>query len=305
MTKTRFPIPLAIRQAVRATLSRGAVTRGAVTRGAVTRVAVSRVVGAGALALALAVGAGPADARAMVPHEAVYELSLAKVRSTQAANAISGRMVFTWRDVCDGWSIDYRSRMQISFPQGTREVGWRYSAWESKDGERFRFFTRRLAGAEPERREGEASLTQGAGGTATFARPDNRTVELPGDTMFPLHHSEAVIDRAQAGDTFFWSHVFDGTGEADGLFGVSAVVTREIPANEDLPLDHALLRDQSSWRVALAYFPGGSREATPESEQATRLFANGVAGSIRIDYGDFVVRAELAELKRLEAEACE
>ncbi|WP_200341192.1 cell envelope integrity EipB family protein [Rhodovibrio sodomensis] len=262
---------------------------------------------AGALAAALAVGAGVPGAQAMVPHKAVYELSLAKARSSQAVNAISGTIVFTWRDVCDGWSVDYKAEMRVSFgARGTQQTAWQYSAWEGDDGKRFRFFTRRAtAGGEPERRRGSARITPGEGGTATLEQPEARTVDLPADTMFPKAHSEAILERAKAGETFFWRYVFDGTGDGDGLFGVNAIILKELEANTALPIDHPLVRDQRSWRVQLAYFPSGQEESTPESEQVTRLFANGVAGSIEIDYGDFVVDAELSELTELQAEACE
>ena len=260
------------------------------------------------LVTGLVPGAAAPAAQAMVPHKAVYELSLAKARSSQAASAISGSIAFTWRDVCDGWSVDYKAEMRVSFGErGTQQIAWQYSAWEGDDGERFRFFTRRQAGGggEPERRRGSARMTPGEGGTASLEQPEARTVELPADTMFPLAHSEAILQRARAGETFFWRHVFDGTGDGDGLFGVNAVVIREIAANDALPIDHPLVRDQRSWRVQLAYFPSGDSESTPESEQVTRLFANGVAGTIEIDYGDFVVNAELADLEALEAEPCE
>ncbi|MBK1697533.1 EipB family protein [Rhodovibrio salinarum] len=263
---------------------------------------------AGALVLVLGVSAGASPVSAMVPHKAVYDLSLAKARSSQAASAISGQIVFIWRDVCDGWSLDYKAQMRVSFAErGSHQIAWQYSAWESDDGEHFRFFTRRStgAGAAPEHRRGSARLTLGEGGTATLEQPEEATVRLPSDTMFPKAHSEAILERAREGATFFWRHVFDGTGEGDGLFGVSAAVTREIPANQALPLDHPLLRDQRSWQVQLAYFPSSQKESTPESEQLTRLFANGIAGSIEIDYGDFVVNAELSELSALEAEACD
>jgi hypothetical protein len=283
------------------------MTDPATDRPAMSRCTRCRAWIAGSLAAAIAVVAGAPAAEAMVPHKAVYDLSLAKARSSQAASAISGRIVFTWRDVCDGWSVDYKAEMQVAFGErGTQQVAWQYSAWEGDDGERFRFFTRRsTGGGEPERRRGSARVTPGKGGAATLEQPEARTVDLPADTMFPKAHSEAILERARAGERFFWRHVFDGTGDGDGLFGVNAVVIREIATNEALPIEHPLVRDQRSWRVQLAYFPSGGQESTPESEQVTRLFANGVAGSIEIDYGDFVVDAELSELEELEAEACE
>lgn len=251
-------------------------------------------------------GAAPA-AQAFVQHRAVYDLSLAKVRSSQAANSIDGRMQFTWRDVCDGWSVDYVSQMQVNFAeQGSQRIGWRYSAWEADDGSEFRFFTRRLYDGEvDQQRRGSATLAPDGAGQARFTKPESRTVDLPADTLFPQAHSALVLEQAKAGQTFVWRHVFDGTGQDDGLFGVSAVIAGEIPANRELPLEHPLLADQSSWRVALAYFPSGTRSATPESEQSARIFANGVTGTLTIDYGDFVVRAELTELEKLAPADCE
>ena len=153
---------------------------------------------AGGLAAAFAILAGAPAAQAMVPHKAVYDLSLAKARSSQAASSIAGRIVFTWRDVCDGWSVDYKAQMRVSFGErGTQQIAWQYSAWEGDDGERFRFFTRRFVGGddEPERRRGSATMTPGQGGTATLEQPEERTVELPADTMFPKAHSDAILAR--------------------------------------------------------------------------------------------------------------
>jgi hypothetical protein len=249
---------------------------------------------------------GAASAGQFAPHRAVYEMELAKARSSQAASAISGRMVFAWEDVCDGWTVDVKARMRVTFgDRGARDIAWSYSSWEADDSQRFRFYLRRQSGAGgTERVRGEARLMPGEGGTARFTEPEERTVELPRDTLFPMAHTERVLDRAAAGDQLIWAHLFDGTGDGDGLFGVNAVVTQSYAAGEALPMAHALLDGQESWRVALAYFPAGASASTPESEQSTRLFDNGVAGHLTIDYGNFVVRGELTELEALERPDC-
>ena len=265
------------------------------------------------LALALAglgtVRPAPASAAeeiAFVPHRAVYDMRLAAARGSQGARAIGGLMEFTWRDVCDGWSMDYKSRMRVAFAeQGTRNLSWNYSSWESDDGTRFRFFLRRYAdGQETLRARGSATLAPGEGGTAIYSLPGEREIDLPADTLFPKAHSERIVETALAGESFLWRHVFDGTGDEGGLFGVNAAILKEIPANEDLPLEHELLADVRSWRTSLAYFPTESRESTPESEQEMRMFANGIVGTLTIDYGDFVVVAELTELEALERPDC-
>jgi len=259
-------------------------------------------------AAAPAPAASAADAQELrfAPHRAVYDMRLSAARGSRGATSIQGLMEFTWRDVCDGWSIDYKSRMQVTFAeQGTRELSWNYSSWESDDGREFRFFLRRYAGGqETLRSRGEAELTPGEGGTAAFTQPEQRSIELPPDTLFPKAHSEAIVRAAQAGDTFLWRHVFDGTGEDGGLFGVNATILKPLQPDQDLPLQHELLAGQPSWRMSLAYFPAGARESTPESEQSMRMFANGVVGTLTIDYGDFVVVAELTELEALDRPDC-
>lgn len=247
--------------------------------------------------------AGPV---AVEPHRAVYDMSLVASRGSQAATSIGGLMEFTWRNVCDGWAIDYKSRMRVGFGQeGTRQLSWNYSSWESDDGTRFRFFLRRYAGGqEIKRARGKAELTLGEGGTAELSQPETRSIALPADTLFPKAHTEAIVRAARAGERFLWRHIFDGTGDHGGLFGVNAAILKDLPANQDLPMQHPLLRDVRSWRTSLAYFPAEGRTSTPESEQTMRLFANGVVGTLTIDYGDFVVVAELTELEALERPDC-
>lgn len=261
---------------------------------------------AGLTLLAGMLAAQSAQAADFAPHRAVYDMELSATHGTRSASSIDGLMEFTWRDVCDGWSIDYKSRMRVTFPErGTRDLSWSYNAWESDDGTRLRFFLRRLAdGQEILRTEGKARLTPGEGGEAIYSTPAERTVDLPPDTLFPKTHTEEIIRTAADGGTLLWRHIFDGTGENSGLFGANAVVLKEIAANTELPVQNPLLADTRSWRISLAYFPAEAQESTPESEQTMRLFENGVAGTLTIDYGDFVVTATLTELEALDRPDC-
>lgn len=59
-----------------------------------------------------------------------------------------------------------------------------------------------------------------------------------------------------------------------------------------------------SWRVNLAFFGVGAESVEPEQEQGLRLFANGVVDEMHLDYGDFVLDADLTELTRLPAPEC-
>ena len=53
--------------------------------------------------------------------------------------------------------------------------------------------------------------------------PESRKLKLPPGTLFPTAHTEAIIERASAGETFDYRTLFDGSSD-DSPFGVSAVI---------------------------------------------------------------------------------
>lgn len=249
-------------------------------------------------------GTATAGGAELLAHRAVYEVELAAVRAAGNISRVDGVMEFRWNDVCDGWAIDYRARLDIVFTErGGNSLSWKYSAWESDDGRRFRFFLRRFRdGEETAQQRGSARLDDG-GGTARLVEPDERTLALPEDTLFPKAHTEAVLTAARAGERFLYRHVFDGTGDEGGLFAVNTVLL----GNSDEPPPEAAadtLADRRAWDVQMAFFPPQALDGTPESEQRLQLYENGVAGRMEIDYGDFAVRADLSDFEVLEKPDC-
>jgi len=266
--------------------------------GAVTPVALAALA-----ALPILAPAAPPAAAAILSHEAVYDLSLAKSRSGGAVSQAKGTLEFEWVDACTGWTVAQRTRVELVSAEGQVLVfGWSLNSHESRDGLSYRFSIRRLnADMSTEEVRGEAQLEEsGAGGVAVYQEPAPRKVPLPPGTVFPTAHSLALIDAAYKGDSPMWRIVFDGSGE-DGLFGVSAAIT---PLSGVTSPKRPLLEGQESWRVDLAYFAKESLAAEPEHEQRLRLYANGVVDELLLDYGDFVLRANLAELKGLPQVEC-
>lgn len=267
---------------------------------------------AAVLAAAPGMTAGQVQAQQLQPHRAVYEIELESVRGTPGISDVGGAMEFTWTDVCGGWTMEQDSRLAISFgEQSGTELGWRYNAWESDAGDRLRFFLRRFQdGAETQALRGEARLGDD-GGTAEWrsegdkgdGEAETHSLDLPPDTLFPKSHTSELIHSMRADEGGFFSHLFDGTGETGGLHALNALVLTET-TGEPASLDSALLQDVRSWRVTMAFFDPEERGGAPESEQTARLFANGITDTLRIDYGDFVVKAVLSELEELERPEC-
>ncbi len=249
-----------------------------------------------------------AQAQELQPHRALYEMELDSVRGTQTVTGVSGMMAFTWQDVCGGWTMEQRSRLALDFGErGGTELGWRYNSWESDAGDRMRFFLRRFQdGEETEVLRGEARLGPEGGSAKWQAGDENgesRSLDLPADTLFPKAHTVRLIQALRDGGSGVFSHIFDGTGESDGLHVVNAVVLSDTHG-EPASLESSMLEDVPSWRVTKAFFDPGEPDGAPESEQTARLFANGITDTLRIDYGDFVVKAVLSELEALERPEC-
>ncbi|MEQ8356680.1 MAG: DUF1849 family protein [Kiloniellaceae bacterium] len=252
-----------------------------------------------------AVSAAAAAQEVLLPHKAVYALSLGSLKSSSPVVEAAGRFEFEWKNVCDGWAVSQKFRIALLYEDGISVTfGWSLSSWEAKDGSRYRFFIRRFDGSgQNESLRGEAKIEADGSGRAVFREPEGREVDLPKGTLFPTAHSLHVLEQAKAGAAPIWTLVFDGSGE-EGLFGVSAALSRRLGAETPPRLESPLIAGVPSWRVNLAFFGAGAESVEPEQEQGLRLFANGVVDEMRLDYGDFVLDADLTELAALPSPEC-
>jgi hypothetical protein len=243
------------------------------------------------------VSPAPAHATEMAAHRALYELSLDKARSADVTGA-SGTMAYEVQDVCDGWATRQRLQMTVTNRDGQNvEMLSDYTTWESKDGLRLRFRTRQTTEqAVTTDIQGEASL-EGTGrpGTAHYTSPEKKTARLPAGTLFPMMHTAALLRAAEAGKRFVAVPLFDGTS-ADGAQDTSIVVTKWGPGHKE---NWPTLSDMPSGRFHIAFFDRGPQATEPDYEISLRYFANGVADSLDMDFGDFIMSGSLAEFKPL------
>lgn len=246
-----------------------------------------------------------ADDSDVLPHRGVYDLELAGSKANSTVVHAKGVLEFEWADACEGWTVSQRAKIEVGHSDGrVYDFGWSYSAWESKDGEVYRFFIRRLFGGEPEEEvKGEAKLSPADGGMAIFEMPSEREVSLPAGTLYPSRHTLEVLAALANDDMPLWREVFDGSGE-EGIYGVSAAEVQELAAGDARGFESSLLAGQTSWFIQLAFFGTDETESLPEQEQGMRLYANGVADQMTFDYGDFSVSARLSELEALPASGC-
>ena len=246
-----------------------------------------------------AVAAAPAVD--LLSHRAAYRLSLAQAESGAGVSAVRGGLVLEWRAACDGWLSQQRLGFVAEAEDGPGfAYDVRFSSWESLDSTQLRFNVRSFDGPNMhEEFRGLAKLAApGAGGTARYQIPRGEDVALPAGTIFPTEHVIDLIEAARAGERIVSRQVFDGSGE-DALTKATAVIGAA--KRSALPAGGG---EELRWPVSIAYFPFDGDDTLPQFEIAFDLSAGGVLSNLRLDYGEFTLKADLEKLETFDQPDC-
>jgi EipB-like len=244
-----------------------------------------------ALALALLASA-PAQAVELAAHRALYQLTLNSSRGDVAA--ATGTIAYEALDACDGWAVRQRLQMTLTNRDGQDvEMLSDYATWESKDGLSFRFRMKQTTEtAVTSQTEGEAKLDRQNGpGEAHYTAPRDMVQKLPGGTLFPMAHTVAILDAAQAGKKFAAIPLFDGMADSGAQDSTVAILGWNAPERSDFPA----LSDVPFTRVHIAFFDRESGATTPNLEVGMKYWANGVDDDLQMDFGDFVMTGKMTE----------
>lgn len=279
------------------------------------RIAAARHLGAaGALTLAAA-AATPAFAVDLVPHRAVYDLSLSRAEASTSLVAAEGRLVFEINgSECEGFTVDFRNVTRVTDREGTSRVtDLRSATFETIAPPQLDFTHETYIDGEPATGvEGSARATA-AGVTVAVSEPKDTEMMLR-RAIFPTAHTRLIIEAAQAEERFLEASVYDGGDEADAVFETATVIgpgetglpgasAGERAAFEALPDADAHM----AWRLVITYFQEGAAEGErqPEYELTFTLLDNGISYDVNFNYGAFSLSGELTELTMGEpAEAC-
>ena len=250
-------------------------------------------------AAALAACAGSsAAAEGFTPHLGVYDLSLTQARHSARISGAAGRFVISVEDVCEGFTLNEQLSMTLTSSElGGMETHYRRSAYEAKDGDRYRFaIETRYEQGESIMSVGEAA--RGADGAvhAVYDTPaELGAVDSPEGGIWPIMHLSRVIAAAKAGERVFRARVFDGDAEIPTLDAV-ARIGGELPKDGAIPALAALRR----WPVDIAYFEPEAADSPPVYSLRTVLYENGAQGDMDLDFGDFQVKAALSRFELRE-----
>lgn len=256
------------------------------------------------LLLGLAPRPGMAADAAPLPlaaHRAVYALTLQSARGDVVA--ASGSMAYDVTDACDAWAVRQRLTMTLTNRNGQDiEMVSDYTTWESKDGLRLRFRLRQTTEeAVSSELSGKGSLPHiGSPGIATYDMPPDTTKDLPAGTVFPMAHTERLLEAAQAGKKFIALPLFDGTSPDGAQYSGVAITGWDKPAANK----YSVLAALPSTRVHIGFFDRGKHALLPDYEVGMRYWANGIADDLAMDFGSFVMHGALTSLVLPAKPAC-
>lgn len=252
----------------------------------------------------------PALRDIIVPHRAVYEISLARTEEGSGVSTADGRMVFeVTGSACQGYNMRQRMVVNIGDEEGNLGLlDFRITTFESGDGGLYSFDSRTTLNREVvEQVEGEARRL-GSGVQVKLKQPSQKTVQLAGDTLFPSQHLQAILDAALANRKFVSADIYEGAGSGEASDAASAAIGRVLAAAPQGPL----LRGGRHWPVSVGYFDGEKDtqastalgEELPTYQMQFTLYENGVTNDLVMDYGNYALAGSLQQIEALEAPGC-
>lgn len=271
---------------------------------------------------ALAAGRAPgieSEVIRLVPHRALYRMTLKTANSGSGLAAAKGAMQYRFTETCDAWTVGTNIFLRLHYAEtGDVDIAWSFAAVETKDGLGYRFrMTHKRQGRLVESLKGTAAIASAGGaGEARFEAPfessggeDGKTaatVALPKGTLFPTAHLKAMIEAGRKGTRFFAETVFDGASLKNPYRVSAAIGNSRAPLSGDtLALFRAAgLEQAAAWPVRLAFFPVRSRQPEPEFELGIDYRADGVAERITQDYGAFTIAMRPDEIEVLDRPDC-
>jgi len=250
----------------------------------------------------------------LVPHRAIYDLSLGESRGDSQIAGVSGRIVYDFGgNACDGYTLDFRQVSELDTGEGKVSTSdLRSTTWEGADAKSFKFTSQNfvdenLVDSVNGHAEHDATKT-----AVDLDQPQKKTLNLDAGVVFPTEHMLRAIQAARAGKTILDFPVYDGSDTGDKVFNTLTVIGRKIAPDErhhdDAAAGQPKLASVPRWPVTISYFDKGksanSGEQTPAYSIGFELYENGISRALTLDYNDFVVDGKLTSLEIKDQKPC-
>jgi hypothetical protein len=271
--------------------------------------------GLAVLAASVFVGAASAAGGgdvALAPHRAVYDLTLARGKSS--IQSVRGRILYDFSgSSCRGYELQFRQVSELDSGEGKTSLSdLRSTTWEDGAGNTFRFNSQNSLNDEVvESTEGRAERSADAVAVA-LAKPEKKALKLESRLVFPTEHMRRIIAAAREGRATLELPVYDGSETGQKLYDTLTIIGRAIAPDQRKPTDaaagQAALAELRRWPVTISYFDREQKkdgEQTPIYGLSIELYENGISRELLIDYNDFVITAKLSSLDIKDPAPCQ
>lgn len=251
----------------------------------------------------------------IVPHRAVYELSLKNSQSSANIADANGRMVFELSgSKCEGYLVNMRFILTVADTKGgTNLTDVRTSSWEGGNAERFRFNTSQYLNNKLSKTTiGEAARVEKSTDISVNIKSPKRIKSTFTDRpYFPTEHTKLMLDAAISGKKILNAPIYDGSEDGNTLYDTTAIIGNPLAVDETVITSKVknleIMKNMVSWPVAISFFntnKSTKQDLLPDYEISFRLYQNGVSRQLLIDYGDFALDGNLKEIEFLPEAAC-
>jgi hypothetical protein len=258
--------------------------------------------------------AGAAGAITLVPHRAIYDLTLGQSHGQRAIESVRGRILYDFSgSPCDGYNLQFRQVSELDNGEGKVSLSdLRAETWEDASAKTFRFNSENFVNQDiVDSVDGRAE--RGTDRLAVrLSKPKQETFDLAADMVFPTEHIRRTIEAALEGKTILEFPVYDGSETGQKVYNTMTVIGHEIPPGAKVPTDaaagKATLKNLRRWPVTISYFDKNTNEASGEQTPAYsigfELYENGISRALLLDYGDFTVKGEMTQLDIKDSAPC-
>ncbi|RAZ89662.1 DUF1849 domain-containing protein [Mesorhizobium hawassense] len=237
---------------------------------------------------------------ALQAHRAVYDLTLNKASDRSGITGITGRMVYEFNgSACEGYTVKFRFVTQIVTNDNTRVTDQQTTTFEDAEGKTFSFVTKSFVDQNLDKEVKGMATREAKGLKVDIDKPEKSSLELAA-TQFPTQHLVELIGKAEKGENFYQTNLFDGSEDANKVMATTVVVGKKTDADKTDPEAPALakLASDKYWPVDIAYFDDTDKggEEVPEYRISFKLHENGITRDLVMDYGDFSMTGKLVNL---------
>lgn len=239
----------------------------------------------------------------LIPHRAVYDLSLVRSGGSKGVESARGRIAMEFAgDACDGYTLKYRQVTVLEGGDtGSRTIDTQTATYEAGDGLSMRFKSSSTAqGLVRDGVDGDAQLRPDGSLNVRFKQPRNDSFSAAGQPIFPTEHMKRLIEAGRKGEQTYSVRVYDGSDDGKKVYETLSVIGKKIEpgaGNLEEPARQDALAKTPRWPMTMSYYEEGKADREPVYTISLELYENGVARALKIDYGDFALKGELKSLE--------